>query len=520
MIDKLEYKEKKHSKALKQFAESLHDETFASQDDTFHYDNVIIGSPSNQPLAEYEHLRRRIRTNTLEMWNYFSAELGKLRTKVVGDKPELAEQIKNILELGVEHKRSLINDQDRLRKVDGYEAWRHAESRDLSALVQKRFNILQNPKDCDSARKLVCKMSKGCGYGCQLHHLVYCMIMAYSTERTLVLKSKGWRYHRGGWEEIFQSVSDTCTDVDSVHAKMWPSSPATLVVNVPIIDSLQPRPSYLPLAIPADIAPRLKRLHGDPIVWWVGQFFKFLLRPQHNTQEMLNQGLEKLGWKKPIVGVHVRRTDKIGTEASLHELNEYMSHVEDYFRTLETNSNGTVIRVPRRVFLASDDFKVIEQARNQYPDYEILGDPEVAKTAGVSTRYTDNSLNGIIFDIHALSLCDYLVCTFSSQVCRVSYEIMQAMYPDASNRFKSLDDIYYFGGQNPHNRKVVIGHKGKTANELTLKPGDLVGIAGNHWDGWSKGKCKRTDENGLFPLFKTVDVVTEVDLPTYSEDSN
>jgi hypothetical protein len=56
----------------------------------------------------------------------------------------------------------------------------------------------------------------------------------------------------------------------------------------------------------------------------------------------------------------------------------------------------------------------------RYPEYDILGDPNVAKTAAVSTRYSDTSLNGIILDIHFLSLCDYLVCTFSSQVCNVS----------------------------------------------------------------------------------------------------
>lgn len=53
---------------------------------------------------------------------------------------------------------------------------------------------------------------------------------------------------------------------------------------------------------------------------------------------------------------------------------------------------------------------------HRYPDYEVLGDPSVAKSAAVSTRYSDSSLNGIVMDIHFLSLCDYLVCTFSSQV--------------------------------------------------------------------------------------------------------
>ena len=42
------------------------------------------------------------------------------------------------------------------------------------------------------------------------------------------------------------------------------------VVELPIVDSLHPRPPYMPLAIPEDLAPRLIRLHGDPITWWMG----------------------------------------------------------------------------------------------------------------------------------------------------------------------------------------------------------------------------------------------------------
>lgn len=118
----------------------------------------------------------------------------------------------------------------------------------------------------------------------------------------MILKSHGWRYHKGGWEEVFKPVSNTCSEVHAAHANAWPGHTDTEVLVVPIIDSLHPRPPYLPLSIPEDLAPRLQRLHGDPIVWWVGQFLKYLLRPQKITRELLDSGMEKLGWQKPIVG--------------------------------------------------------------------------------------------------------------------------------------------------------------------------------------------------------------------------
>lgn len=82
------------------------------------------------------------------------------------------------------------------------------------------------------------------------------------------------------------------------------------------------------------------------------------------------------------MGVHIRRTDKVGTEASFHSLDEYMQHVEEYYTQLEM-----IEKVDRRrIYLASDDPRVIDEARRNYPHYEVIGDPEVAKNAAVSTR--------------------------------------------------------------------------------------------------------------------------------------
>lgn len=79
---------------------------------------------------------------------------------------------------------------------------------------------------------------------------------------------------------------------------------------------------------------------------------------------------------------------------------------------------------------------------------------------------------------------------------------MQTKHPDAASHFRSLDDIYYYGGQSQHSRVAILPHKPKGPKELELNAGDLVGVAGNHWDGWSKGKSVRTGLTGLYPSFK------------------
>lgn len=216
--------------------------------------NLGFISPKEEPNTQYEVLRRRLYLNTNEMWYFIHTNLVDIQKKVGEIAPDIMDSLNYVINLGLEHKRSLLLDIEHLSEVDGYGKWREKESESLSNLVQERFSFLQNPKNCKTARKLVCSLNKGCGFGCQLHHAVYCFMVAYGTKRTLILKSKGWRYHKAGWEEVFKPVSDTCLDPDGEIVSNWPGHEDTQVVNLPIIDSLSPRPPFLPLAVPEDLA--------------------------------------------------------------------------------------------------------------------------------------------------------------------------------------------------------------------------------------------------------------------------
>lgn len=133
---------------------------------------------TGEPTLEYEQLRRRVYSNTQEMWRFVQHEVQQLRSavgnaltaatggSVAGKAPapltndQLNRQFDEMLSLAAEHKSALLNDMDRLREADGYESWRHRESRELSDLVQRRLTALQNPSDCGSAQKLVCRLNK------------------------------------------------------------------------------------------------------------------------------------------------------------------------------------------------------------------------------------------------------------------------------------------------------------------------------------------------------------------------
>ncbi|XP_077075648.1 alpha-(1,6)-fucosyltransferase [Siphateles boraxobius] len=465
------------------------------------------------PGRGQEELRRKVENGVKELWYFIRSEIQKLSHINPTDRQKHTDTL--LQDLG-HQQRTIMTDLHLLSQADGAGDWREKEARDLSSLVQNRISYLQNPQDCSKARKLVCNINKGCGYGCQLHHVVYCFMIAYGTQRVLILESHNWRYAPKGWEAVFLPVSGTCTDRSGATTGHWSGEAHdrdVQVVELPIVDSLHPRPPYLPLAIPEDLAPRLQRLHGDPSVWWVSQFVKYLVRPQAWLEKEIQETCVKLGFKHPIIGVHVRRTDKVGTEAAFHPIEEYMVHVEEQFQYMA--QRGHVDK--KRVYLATDDPSLLQEAKTKYADYEFISDNSISWSASLHNRYTENSLRGVILDIHFLSQTDFLVCTFSSQVCRVAYEIMQTLHPDASAFFRSLDDIYYFGGQNAHNQMAIYPHQARTPEDIPLEPGDVIGVAGNHWDGYSKGVNRKLGRTGLYPSYKVKEKVETVKYPTYPE---
>jgi glycoprotein 6-alpha-L-fucosyltransferase len=60
-----------------------------------------------------------------------------------------------------------------------------------------------------------------------------------------------------------------------------------------------------------------------------------------------------------LYSVHIRRTDKVGTEAEFHAVEEYMTHVEEWFDAYEHRNPG----ITRKIYLASDDPGVLQETK-------------------------------------------------------------------------------------------------------------------------------------------------------------
>ena len=90
---------------------------------------------------------------------------------------------------------------------------------------------------------------------------------------------------------------------------------------------------------------------------------------------------------------------------------------------------------------------------------------------------------------------------------------MQIEHPDASDRIHSLDDVYWLGGMYDTEQRVIYPHLADK-NEINLEVGDVVRLAGNHWDGYSKGTHLKTGSVGLYPSYKAETIIRLIDYPT------
>uniref|UniRef100_H2YFV1 GT23 domain-containing protein n=1 Tax=Ciona savignyi TaxID=51511 RepID=H2YFV1_CIOSA len=127
----------------------------------------------------------------------------------------------------------------------------------------------------------------------------------------------------------------------------------------------------------------------------------------------------------------------------------------------------------RNIYIATDDDSIFSEAKQKYPNINFITNGMITKKAAVNSRYSDDGLVGIVADVRVLSHCDYVVCTMSSNVCRLVYELMQTLHTDASKRLHSLDKSYYFIGQWMHLQIAMYNYtKTPGTKEIDIQAGD------------------------------------------------
>jgi glycoprotein 6-alpha-L-fucosyltransferase len=344
--------------------------------------------------------------------------------------------------------------------------------------------------------------------GCFVHHMAESMILSYYKNITLYFNSTGFLYKDDGFDGFLEPLSKSCNNYFQIE------NDESRFFNFSTLYGKELKPLR---SVPADLNSRLEKLTGSPVSWFHGQIIKFLLKFSPQIQTRISEAMKILNFVNPIVGVQIRRTDKLFWEAEFYSVEKYMSYVEEYFDRLEMTEEVK----KRRIYLSTDDPETLEELKRKFPQYEVISGVDLVKKderfIQFAVRYTFEALVGVVIDTHLLSRSDYLVCTMSSNICRLAFEKMQAMHPDASDKFKSLDFLYFVANEMNQLGKAVVDHNPLNSKEIELKVGDelLISSQINH-DGIYRIFNKRTQKSGFAPAFKINNTTPSQTFPDYS----
>ncbi|KAH9586801.1 Alpha-(1,6)-fucosyltransferase [Schistosoma haematobium] len=411
------------------------------------------------------------------------------------------------MEETISHLQLILN---KLGELDEFSHMRKNGLNKLSQRLQEKIQKQQNPSDCKKAKYMTFDFTNLCGLGCCMHQLMYCLQLALENERVLVLKK-----HYPG--DIFREwlhqnmlpLSDKCSYLDS--------DGRSDNINCPWIVKAPQVHNWLPHVLPIDMNKELLRLHEAPFVWFAGQLAAYILRPKPQFAQLINVTLKSFKTSgDPVVGVHIRRTDKLIWEAQFHNLSEYMEHVNNFFDLQSVNlltmskrhiwiiafdpqvseriiRRNNSVQAKRSVYLSTDDPNIFTQLPYSYPNYTVYGSRGRSHSANLNMRMSVNSMNNAIIDIIALSMTDFLVCTFSSNVCRLAYELMQTRHMDlgdATQLFHSIDKLYHEEDYGRLKFNVIIPDM-----KVNLKYGDVVEIVKTYWNGSLLVKLVQSSED-------------------------
>ncbi|CAN8003953.1 unnamed protein product [Ixodes hexagonus] len=403
--------------------------------------------------------------------------------------------------------RSMELDVENLKKLGAVNRSITSNMLKLQSYVQERIHTLQNPSDCSRAPKLRCLLDNLHGVAAGIHDVLWCFVAALRMGRTVILDSSQWHYAPGKeWALTFLlTAGPSCSNAQMNN---------TIDKGYPGYDSSPKERSQI-VDLPATIVETLVGNHGNPYAWWYGQIVSYAFRLQDSALQKIKELKAAQGYVHPIVGVHIRQTDK-SREAAYHSVEEYMSHVEEYYARLSLTTHVK----EKRVFVATDEPKVVSEIREKFPDYLVIHNNASSSQAhDLRAREKSSSLFGVISDIQLLAESDFLVCTMSSGFCRVAYELMQARHPDASLMAASLDVEYFYAYVPFPPRRTLQANTPSFASELGWsKPGVLIERPGTfalleeaklkkNADGFSTGRIASNAAIGrttVFPVFKTM----------------
>ena len=354
----------------------------------------------------------------------------------------------------------------------------HAEHVSLARSTFDDLLRLQAGQGCD--RTLTCQPRLSCGAGCGLHQLVYCFIVGWSDNRTVLVNSATWKYQRDCANDDW-----TCLFARETPCGAVPRGP---VLSASMIGK-EPSPKHVILGeflrtrgLPANFVPHastdgprvgvpffqpnistsyrhlLHRAHPYYAPFIVGSVLRYLTTPNDPVEAEIDVILDSAKFEdttRRIVGLHVRRTDH-RKEGPFIPLERYMYYVREWCAVV-----GRVDRPTEacRVFVATDDSAMIAEFRAKWG----LHGSRLIERDGAGYEFTYGEFKGVasgalkekrmrresrdaavrlLADVTMLARAHFLVGQFSSQVFRMAFELKSAQYNARFARAEILEQDY------------------------------------------------------------------------------
>ncbi|XP_060588489.1 alpha-(1,6)-fucosyltransferase-like isoform X2 [Ruditapes philippinarum] len=278
-------------------------------------------------------------------------------------------------------------------------------------IVQETFDTLQNPNDCNTTKSVLCEIPSN-GFGHQVHLLTICFTVGFMTRRTVIIKTGGEHISIAVWglfgtEDIQVIKANFQTNYFDLHRTL---------------------PSY--------ISHIINHFHSNPSLWWAGQVAKFILRPNKSFEILIEKRKKELGFYFKTIGIYIETKSK-EAQTRQYNLTNYKKFAEEWYRLYERKTGFRNSK--RRIFIASDEHLVLTEATKIFSNYSILFNTNVNHSYALRSSLAGD----IMLDTYMLSMCDYLICTMSSDICRLAFELLQSQHLDGSKLALSLDCPYF-----------------------------------------------------------------------------
>ena len=238
---------------------------------------------------------RRLERTVVNWWKTIQYETSQADEKTT--------KRKKFVGISADHLHNVLIDVARLRKASRLDQREEVET--ATSAVQERFRLRQNPPSCEKdVKRLACSMNKMCGFGCQVHHVAYCFLLAHGLGRVFVLASDMWSYNRGGrgWIDVFKPVSLSCEMKFADDRSLPAYNPKTYDPDAPVVRAhfidnyVKNNPPYLPFVIPTDLANVVQHFHRIPGLWFLGQIVSYLLRLNGDMQNFIDDLKTSIGF--------------------------------------------------------------------------------------------------------------------------------------------------------------------------------------------------------------------------------